>query len=57
MRKISSPNSVGMNASAPNARAYRVSPVGCLEVVQYVYSAIGSSSTHLPLVDVSLFFQ
>ena len=57
MCRISSLNSIGINASAPNARAYGVSPVDCFRVVRYAQSAIWSSSTHFPLVDVNFFFK
>ena len=57
MRKISSPDSMGINSSDPNAKAYGVSPVGCFGVMRYAQSAIGSSSTYLPLANVSLFFK
>ena len=57
MHRISSPDSIGINALASNARVYEVSPIGCFGVVRYTKSAIGSSSTHLPMADVSLFFR
>ena len=57
MPRISSLDSMGINASGLKAKAYRVSPVGCLGFVQYAQSAIGSSSTLFPLVDANLFFK
>ena len=33
MHRISSPDSMGINASTPNAKAYEVSLVGCFGVV------------------------
>ena len=57
MGMISSSDSMGVNASPPNARAYGVSPIGCFGVLRYAQSAIGSLFTHFPLVDVSLFFK
>ena len=34
VRRVSTPNSTGINASAPNARVYEVSPVGYFGVVR-----------------------
>ena len=57
VRRMSSLDSMGINSLALNARAYGVSSIGCFRVIRYAYSAMGSSPTHFPLVDVSLFFK
>ena len=57
MRRMSKPNSMGISSSALKARAYGVSPVGCLGIVRWAQRATGSSSTHLPLVEVNRFLM